>query len=181
MNNYTFQLIFSLHTNEDADQYMDALFEAGCDDAVIGIGKKGYLAADFTRESASAFDAIKTAIEGVTQAIPHTKLVKAGPYIANLSEMAHIFDCTKQNLSKYARGESASNEPFPCSIVSGKVDYWYILDVALWLHKQNKLNIQETDIEVLKSIHDLSIAIEEARNAYEHNDNFLSLAKKVAA
>ena len=51
MNNYQFQLVFLLHPNEDAEQYLDALFEAGCDDALISIGKAGYLAADFTRES----------------------------------------------------------------------------------------------------------------------------------
>ncbi len=181
MNNYQFQIIFSLHSNEDAEQYLDALFETGCDDAVMGVGKVGYLAADFTRESSTAFDAIKSAIEAITQAIPHAKLIKAGPYIANLSEMANLFGCTKQNLSKYARGESASSEPFPCSIVSGKVDYWYVLDVAIWLFKQNKLNIQDNDIEVLKAIHDLNVAIEETRNEYEYNDDFLSLAKRVAA
>ncbi len=126
-------------------------------------------------------DAIKTAIEGITQAIPHAKLIKAGPYIANLSEMAHLFGCTKQNLSKYARGESPSSEAFPCSVISGKVDYWYVLDVALWFYKQNKLNIQESYIEVLKAVHDLNSAIEEIRNEYEHNNDFLSLAKQVAA
>jgi len=181
MSNYQFQIIFSLHSNEDAEQYLDALFETGCDDAVMGVGKTGYLAADFTRESSSAFDAIKSAIEAITQAIPHAKLIKAGPYIANLSEMANLFGCTKQNLSKYARGESASSEPFPCSIVSGKVDYWYVLDVATWLFKQNKLNIQDNDIDTLKAIHDLNVAIEETRNEYEHNNDFLSLAKQVAA
>ncbi len=181
MINYQFQLIFSLRSSEDAEQYLDALFEAGCDDAVMGIGKTGYLATDFTRESSSAFDAIKTAIEGITQAIPHAKLIKAGPYIANLSEMANLFGCTKQNLSKYSRGESASSETFPCSIVSGKVDYWYVLDVAIWLFKQNKLKIQDTDIEIIKAIHDLNIAIEETRNEYDHNNDFLSLAKQVAA
>ena len=181
MNNYQFQIIFSLHSNEDAEQYLDTLFETGCDDAVMGVGKTGYLAADFTRESSTAFDAIKSAIEAITQAIPHAKLIKAGPYIANLSEMANLFGCTKQNLSKYARGESASNEPFPCSIVSGKVDYWYVLDVAIWLFKKNKLNIQDNDIDTLKAIHDLNVAIEETRNEYEHNNDFLSLAKRVAA
>ncbi len=181
MTNYQFQLIFSLNSNEDAEQYLDALFEAGCDDAVMGVGKIGYLAADFTRESLSSFEAIKTAIEAITQAIPHAKLIKVGPYIANLSEMANLFGCTKQNLSKYARGESASNEAFPCSIISGKVDYWYVLDVAFWLFKQNKLNIQDNDIEILKAIHDLSVAIEETRNEYDHNNDFLSLAKQVAA
>jgi len=181
MNSYQFQLVFSIHPNEDAEQYLDALFEAGCDDALISIGKPGYLAADFTRESSSAYEAIKTAIEAVTKAISHAKLIKAAPYIANLSEMANLFGCSKQNLSKYARGESPKSDSFPCPVVSGKVDYWYVLDVALWLYKNNKLNIQKQDIDSLKAIHDLNIAIEEVRNQYDHDNNFLDLVKSIAA
>ena len=181
MNNYQFQLIFSLHPNEDAEKYLDALFEAGCDDALISMGKPGYLAADFTRESSSAYDAIKTAIEAVTKAITHAKLIKASPYIANLSEMANLFGCTKQNLSKYARGESPKSDLFPNPIVSGKVDYWYVLDVALWFYKQNKMNIGKQDIDILKAIHDLNIVIEEVRNQYNHDNNFLKLVKSIAA
>ena len=181
MNSYQFQLVFSIHPNEDAEQYLDALFEAGCDDALISIGKPGYLAADFTRESASAYEAIKTAIEAITKVIPHAKMIKAAPYIANLSEMANLFGCSKQNLSKYARGESPKSDLFPCPIVSGKVDYWYVLDVALWLYKNNKMNIQKQDIDGLKAIHDLNIAIEEVRNQYNIDHNFLNLVKNIAA
>ena len=185
MNNYQFQLVFSLHPNEDAEQYLDALFEAGCDDALISMGKQGYLAADFTRESPSAYDAIKTAVEAITKAISHAKLIKAGPYIANLSEMANLFGCSKQNLSKYSRGESPKSDSFPCPIVSGKVDYWYVLDVALWFSKnktkQNKMNIMKQDIDNLKAIHDLNIAIEEVRNQDNHDNNFLNLVKSIAA
>ena len=181
MNNYQFQLVFLLHPNEDAEQYLDALFEAGCDDALMSIGKAGYLAADFTRESITAYEAIKTAIKAVTDAISHAKLIKAGPYIANLSEMANLFGCTKQNLSKYARSESPKKESFPCPIISGKVDYWYVLDIASWFYKQDKMNIQKQDIEVLKAIHDLNIAIEEIRNQYDNDNDFLSLVKDIAA
>lgn len=181
MNNYQFQLVFLLHPNENAEQHLDALFEAGCDDGLMGIGKAGYLAVDFTRESATAYEAIKTAIESITKAIPHAKLIKAGPYIANLSEMANLFGCTKQNLSKYARGESPKQESFPCPVISGKVDYWYVLDIASWFYKQDKMNIQKQDIEALKAIHDLNIAIEETRNQYDHDNDFLSLVKDIAA
>ncbi len=181
MNNYQFQLVFLLHPNEDTEQHLDALFEAGCDDGLMSIGKAGYLAADFTRESVTAYEAIKTAIENITKAIPHAKLIKAGPYIANLSEMANLFGCTKQNLSKYARGESPKKESFPCPIISGKVDYWYVLDIASWFYKQDKINIQKQDIEALKAIHDLNVAIEEIRNQYNHDSDFLNLVKDIAA
>ncbi len=181
MNNYQFQLVFLLHPNEDAEQHLDALFEAGCDDGLMSIGKAGYLAADFTRESVTAYEAIKTAIKNITKAIPHAKLIKAGPYIANLSEMANLFGCTKQNLSKYARGESLKKESFPCPIISGKVDYWYVLDIASWFYKQDKINIQKQDIEALKAIHDLNVAIEEIRNQYNHDSDFLNLVKDIAA
>ena len=60
---------------DDPEQYLDALDEAGCDDALIGIGDQGRLALDFTRQSTSAFEAISSAMLDVKKAIPMCTLV----------------------------------------------------------------------------------------------------------
>ena len=44
---------------------MDRFAEAGCDDALVGIGQPGRLALEFVREVSSAHDAIEGAIEDV--------------------------------------------------------------------------------------------------------------------
>ena len=43
------------------------------------------------------------------------------------------------------------------------------------------MNIKKQDIEALKAIHDLNFALEETRNQYDHDNDFLSLVKDIAA
>ena len=55
----------------DPKQFIDALFHAGCDDATIGIGQRGRIALEFTREADTALAATASALEGVKRAIDH--------------------------------------------------------------------------------------------------------------
>ena len=77
MKTYEFTLKFSLPDEghvDDIDELVERLGEAGCDDALVGIGKSGRLALDFTREAESAFDAISSAIATVRKTIPGIRL-----------------------------------------------------------------------------------------------------------
>jgi len=77
MKTYNFELSFKLPgLDADGEQYLDALYEAGCDDAVIGIGRKGFIGADFSREAASIDLAVESAIRDVEQAIPGARLIE---------------------------------------------------------------------------------------------------------
>tara|TARA_R110000796_G_scaffold131969_2_gene247427 strand:+ start:222 stop:470 length:249 start_codon:yes stop_codon:yes gene_type:complete len=72
MSEYQFTLTFSLPEGyENAEQYLDALYEAGCDDALIGTGQVGSIALEFVRDAESATVAINSAIENVKTAIPN--------------------------------------------------------------------------------------------------------------
>jgi hypothetical protein len=52
MNKYEFTLKFNLQNSQvAANDYVEKLYENGCDDALIGIGAKGYIALDFIREA----------------------------------------------------------------------------------------------------------------------------------
>jgi len=55
MNDYIFLLTFKLNKNEDPEQYLAPLFEAGCDDAIFGLGKKGQIDAEFKSRSGNHF------------------------------------------------------------------------------------------------------------------------------
>jgi hypothetical protein len=77
MTSYDFVLRFVLpDPGANPAQFLDALFEAGCDDAVIGIGLPGSVALDFSREAASADVAVRSATEAVMTAIPDAKLAE---------------------------------------------------------------------------------------------------------
>lgn len=75
---YDFTLKFSVPPNLAQDQIESALFQAGCDDAIIGLGQKGRLALNFTREASSAEQAMLSAIQDVQLAVPAARLVEAG-------------------------------------------------------------------------------------------------------
>lgn len=70
MPEFTFTLRFAV---ENVESYIDKLYEAGCDDALIGLGEPGVLALEFTREADSLESAIETAKRDVLKAIPDTE------------------------------------------------------------------------------------------------------------
>ena len=70
MLEYDFTLKFNLHdSNINPEIYIDKLYESGCDDAIIGTGKKGYISLNFIRESSSAYEAISSAIKHIKKVI----------------------------------------------------------------------------------------------------------------
>ena len=58
---YTFTLKYQLADDDrDTDALVERLGEAGCDDALVGIGQPGRLALEFTREAVDAATAVRT-------------------------------------------------------------------------------------------------------------------------
>jgi len=57
------------------DARIEALYEAGCDDALIGCGRPGYLAAAFIREGIKEF-AVASALADIGKAIPDAVVEK---------------------------------------------------------------------------------------------------------
>ena len=130
MVNYNFELIFKLNEGENPEDYIGALFEAGCDDANPGIGVVGEIGLEFNREAQDAFTAIKSAIANVSTAIPHAVLKQAKPYLLNLSELAFEFGFTKQNMQKYTHGKTTSTiTSFPTPFIEDPI--WTVLGEKL--------------------------------------------------
>jgi|688.fasta_scaffold11217_15 hypothetical protein len=77
MKEYDFTLKFDLKDPElDPAIYVELLYESGCDDALIGIGQKGYIVLSFIREALSSSQAITQAIADVKNVIPFATLVE---------------------------------------------------------------------------------------------------------
>ena len=72
-------------TSADANDLVERLGEAGCDDAVAGIGQPGRIALNLTREADSEQQAIISALEGVRRVIPDAELMEASPDLAGLT------------------------------------------------------------------------------------------------
>jgi hypothetical protein len=77
---YDFVLKFKLaEGSADANNLVERLGEAGCDDAVVGTGQPGRIALNFTREADSAQQAIISALEDVRRVIPDAELIGTDP------------------------------------------------------------------------------------------------------
>jgi hypothetical protein len=151
---YEFVLTFRLASADaNPDVFLDALFEAGCDDATVGTGRPGMIGIQFAREASSAEEAMTTAINGVQRAIPGAVLVEAGPDLVNLTDVAQLVGCTKQNIRKYASGEArrTGEVPFPFPAVTSATNLWHFAEVAVWLRRYAAMQVPESVAEVAKA------------------------------
>jgi hypothetical protein len=79
MEFYTFGLKYRLPGDTDLDAIIERLGAVGCDDALVGIGQPGRLALEFTREAASAAQAVVSALTDVRLAVPSAELIEMTP------------------------------------------------------------------------------------------------------
>jgi hypothetical protein len=143
---YEFELRFKLPADgSDAGDLVERLGEAGCDDAVIGIGQPGRIALKFTREAESARRAIVSALEDVKKAIPAAKLIEAGPDFVGLSDVADMLGMSRQNMRKLMLTNAAS---FPAPVHEGSAAVWHLESVLLWLQGKGGYNIGREQIDV---------------------------------
>ena len=141
MKEFNFELIFKLVDNQDSNEYLDSLFENGCDDATISTGQLGMFSLSFTRESISALEAVESAINDVKKAIPSAKLVEATPDIVNISEISSILGHSRQYTRKLFNSETSS---LPAPIHIGNPSIWHLSEILDWLKslgkQENKIN-----------------------------------------
>lgn len=149
MKDYDFILKFELPDHDtDPEQFVDALYESGCDDASVGIGQQGRIALNFIRQSESALDAILSAISDVKKAIPGVKLIEATPDLVGLTDIADILGFSRQNMRKIAvKNKSA----FPAPVHDGTVSLWHLFKVLKWFKASKAYNIEDSLIEVSRT------------------------------
>ncbi len=158
MTNFQFSLIFALPTAEESpDVYVDALYEAGCDDATIGIGRHGYIALDFDREAATASAAVESALRDVRKAIPAAKLIEASPDYVGLTEAADIAGFTRQNMRKLMLKGAAS---FPAAVHAGNPAVYHLHAVLKWFKDVRKMSVRKDLVEISAVTRQVNVAKE---------------------
>jgi hypothetical protein len=79
MTSYTFTLKYQLSIDDaNHDELVERLAEAGCTDALVGIGQPKCIALEFTREAESLQDAQNSAAADVKRAMPSATLLDDG-------------------------------------------------------------------------------------------------------
>jgi len=140
MKEYDFTLKFNLqNTQADPNNYVEALYAGGCDDALIGVGKNGYISLNFIREASSAYEAISSAIADVKRVIPCASLIEAAPDYVGLTDVAKILGCTRQNIRKLIVA-SAPRTLFP--VYEGTPSIWHLAEILAWLQEAKTYSIE---------------------------------------
>jgi hypothetical protein len=146
MQHYDFTLRFALdNAHTDPDNYVERLLAEGCDDAIVGLGQHGRIALNFTREAASATDAIVSALTDVRRAIPDAKLVEANPDLVGLTDIAGLLKFSRQNMRKLV---VKSGSRFPLPVHEGKPAIWHLAKVLVWLRERETYQIDESLIDI---------------------------------
>jgi hypothetical protein len=161
MNTYDFTIKFRLpDPSADPDQYMEALAEAGCDDAMVGIGVRGRIALDFSREARSALAAVSSAVRDVQRAIPGAELVEASPDFVGLSDVAELAGFSRQNMRKLTMTHAAT---FPAAVHEGTPSLWHLASILAWLREDQKRQVDAELLEVAQANMAFNIAREVRR------------------
>ncbi len=148
MDYYTFSLNFKLPNFENKnniDTVIERLGDGGCTDALVCIGRRGYLLLDFERQSESPEAAIKSAIEDVSKIIQNSKLVEVNSDIVGVTDIAEKLNISRQ----YARHITLNKKYFPDPLHNGKTPIWNLYHVLTFL-KHEGFSINEKEIETSK-------------------------------
>ena len=143
---YEFTLKYRLAAaGSDADELVERLGAAGCDDALLGIGQPGRIALDFSREARSAKAAVVSAMKAVKKAIPTARLVEVCPDSVGLTDIAELVGVSRQNMRQLSLVHAKN---FPAPFHSGNVELWHLAHVLEWLKARGTYRIEQPLLDV---------------------------------
>lgn len=141
MSEYEFELRFALPSCDmDPDQLVERLGGVGCDDALIGVGRQGQVALDFTREAESAMEAVLSAIADVRRALPEARLIEVSPDLVGVTDVGRLLSVTRQNVRKLLLSCEALP---PVALHEGKPALWHLATVLDWLAANKHYQVPE--------------------------------------
>jgi len=153
---YTFTLKYRLtEQDRDPDALVECLGENGCDDALVGIGQTGRLALEFTRDGASALDAVHSALNDVKRAIPSAQLIEAAPDFVGLTDIAEILGVSRQYLRKLMVAHADS---FPAPVHEGSASIWHLAEVLDWMNARGGYELERGVLETAKVAREVNLA-----------------------
>ena len=162
MAEYTFKLTFALVSlDADSDVLIERLGVAGCDDAVVGVGRRGRLALEFTREAENAARAVGSAVSDVRSAVPDAVLIEASPDLVGLTDVASLLGVTRQNVRQLI---VSCDAPEPAPVHADRPTIWRLAGVLRWLAREKRYPISPELLELAEATMQVNLAVE-ARDA----------------
>ncbi|MBY0284982.1 MAG: hypothetical protein K2W81_13610 [Sphingomonas sp.] len=167
MNSYEFTIV-ATGLPIDNDDWLDRFYEAGCDDALVGL-QRGLFVLEFDREANTLIEAVESAHADVRRA--GATIVRIEPdSLVSASDIAERAEVSRQAVSLYVNGERGEGFPTPVACVSGLRPLWKWSEVAAWLHAAGK--IDHSIVEMAQLLDRL--------NAEAHSDNRPARAEVLA-
>ena len=158
---YIFTLKYQLADDDcEPDALVERLGEAGCDDALIGIGQPGRLALEFTREADNADAAVHSALVDVRRAVPAARLIEVAPDLVGLTDVADIIGVSRQNMRKLMLAHPGS---FPAPVHEGSASIWHLVDVLTWLQAKGSYSFGKGVLDVARIALQVNLAKEGRR------------------
>lgn len=148
MNEYEFTLKYAIgEAASEVDSLLNRLYEAGCDDALVGVGKAGRLALQFNREAPSALDAVSSAMRDVRRALQDAQLIEAEPDMVGLTDMAALLKFSRQNMRKIMLNHATD---FPLPIHDGTPAIWHLASVLQWFSDHSDRIVSSDLVELAR-------------------------------
>lgn len=158
---YIFTLKYQLADDDrDPDALVERLGEAGCDDALVGIGQPGRLALEFTRDALDAGAAVRSALADVRRVVPSARLIEVAPDLVGLTDVAEIVGVSRQNMRKLMLAHPGS---FPAPVHEGRASIWHLADVLAWLQTRSSYSLDEAVLDVARVALQVNVAKEGRR------------------
>ncbi len=149
---YIFTLKYQLSAHDcDQHAHVERLGEAGCDDALVGIGQPGRLALEFSREAASA----GVALADVKRAVPSARLIEAAPDFVGLTDVADAVGVMRQNMRKPMLSHALT---FPPPVHEGSAAVRHLADILAWLQARGAYELEQTLVEVAATTMQITLA-----------------------
>jgi hypothetical protein len=160
---YSFALVLSGISEPDGF-IEDALYEAGCDDALLSF-RAGTAYLDFDREAPHLEQAILSAVRDIEHAADRLSVARVEPGDqVTASEIARRAGLTREYIRLLVEGKrGAGHFPAPHSGITGKTLVWSWSEVAPWLLEHGVIDDKDL-VDAATVVRDINEALELRRD-----------------
>jgi hypothetical protein len=178
MNSFT---LFLEGADVFEDGHTDALFDAGCNDAVFG-ERDGAQYAVFDREAESFGAALASAIDQVTSAVSGLTVVRVEPdELVSMAAIAERVCLSREQVRLLSLGKRGPGGfPAPVSYVDRRTRVWLWPEVARWFRKNGKANTEMGEGGDLVAALNAALALR-GHAAHLQDDDDLVLVRRALA
>ncbi len=136
MKSFNFTLIFE-GLDELTEEVVEALYEAGCDDALFG-ERSATPFGEFDREAVNFSNAVLSAIRCVESAVPSLRVVRVEPDdLVSLTVIADRTGRTRESVRLLASGKRGPGGfPEPLAWIDANTRVWQWSNVAIWFKEK---------------------------------------------